>query len=61
MIERSGRVALSNGEKTIWVNPDEAQSWAIHGYVAQGETSVVMKAPVQKPLKQDQSEDKENQ
>lgn len=51
MIERSGKVAMSNGEKTIWVAPEDASAWQCHGYALE-ETQVTMK-PVQKPKQQD--------
>jgi len=62
MIDKSGKVAISNGEKTIWVNPAEVSAWVEHGYKSEQSdpTKIVMKAPAKKP-EQDQSEQEENQ
>jgi hypothetical protein len=62
MIEKSGKVAMSNGERTIWVNSAEVSAWVEHGYAAEqsAPTKIVMKAPANKP-EQDQSEQEENQ
>ena len=52
MIDKTGKVELSNGAKSIWVRPDDAASWAVHGYSAvNSPVAAVLRAPAKQDLK----------
>lgn len=50
MIDTKGKIQLTNGQRTIWVMPADAESWSIHGYKpAQAQpVAAILRPPVKR-------------